>query len=125
MKRPFMRAVVAVLAGASAVGGVSAVAWANTETAQACVHYVDPPGSAINVWVRGGRTGCTNNVSLTLELFRGYWGVDGVVRTAHGNGTNFSLLPNRPCAETGRQEYYGKLRSTAGGTWQGPKATRC
>ncbi|MEV0790954.1 hypothetical protein [Kribbella sp. NPDC050459] len=127
MKRALTRAIAATTIGAAAAGGLSLAAWGTTDSAQACSHYVAPPDSnATYVWVSGSRRGCTNTVRLTLELMRSYWGVDGVMKTVTGTGVNFELTAKTTCATVGKgREVYGRLKSSAGGTWQGAKQTEC
>ena len=127
MKRVFVRAIAATAIGAAAAGGLSLAAWGATDSVQACSHYVAPPDSnGNNVWVSGSRRGCTNNVRLTITLFRSYWGVDGEMATGTGTGANFEVTAKAACADVGaKREVYGKLKSSAGGTWQGVKQVEC
>ncbi|MBB5976773.1 hypothetical protein [Kribbella solani] len=127
MQRVLVRAIAATAVGAAAAGGLSIAAWGATDSAQACAHYVAPPDSnGNNVWVSGSRRGCTGNVRLTIELFKSYWGVDGVVATGTGTGTNFEVTAKGACADLGHQkEVYGKLKDSSGGTWQGVKQKEC
>ena len=127
MKRALTRAIAATAIGAGVAGGVSLAAWGTTDSVQACNHYVAPPDSnGDKVWVSGSRRGCTNNVRLTIDLMRSYWGVDGVMATGTGTGTNFEVTARAACADVGHQrEVYGKLKSSAGGSWQGVKQKEC
>lgn len=127
MKRVLVRAIAATALGAAAVGGVSAGAWATTDSVQACGTNVAPPDSRVggNVWVTGGRRGCTNTIRLTIELFKTYWGVDGPKASKSATGVNFDVTAITTCSEAGKGEFYGKLAGSDGGKRQGEKNNEC
>jgi hypothetical protein len=129
MNRVLVRAIAATAIGAAAVGGVSVAAYAATDSVQACAKYVAPPDSTVNgyVWVSGSRRGCTDTRKLTVELYRSYWGVDGVYASKSGTGVNFEVTAKTTCSEAeGHGEFYGKaFTSGGGGTTQGAKNNEC
>ena len=127
MKRVLVRAVAATTLGAAAAGGLAVASFAATDSVQVCDLYVAPPdNNGANVWVSGSRRGCSGTVTLTLELKKSYWGVDGVVNTAKKSGVNFELTSLDDCAEAGRGTYYGRLDSSGSErTKEGQKQTEC
>src|SRR5687768_8937454 len=111
MKRVLVRAVAATTLSAAAVGGMSVAAYGATDSVQACQMYVAAPESdSATVWVRAGRRGCSNTVTLTLELKKTGWGVGGVVDSVTRTGVNFELTASGRCAESGHGEYYGRAK---------------
>ncbi|MFK4088898.1 hypothetical protein ACI2LF_32590 [Kribbella sp. NPDC020789] len=127
MKRVLVRTIAATTLGAAALGGVSVAAYAATDSVQACGTAVAPPDSRVggNVWVTGGRRGCTNTIRLTIELYKSYWGVDGVEASKSSTGVNFDVTAITTCSEAGRGEFYGKLTGSDGGKRQGEKNKEC
>lgn len=73
--------------------------------------------------VRGGREGCSNYATYTVDLRRNRtWLPDESLATATGGG-NSTAVAYAGCKGTGT--YFGEVRSSTGNKAQGPRLTRC